>query len=65
MKVIVDWTLCDGNGVCADEAPGVFELDDDDALRLLKDTVEGEDAARAQNAVRLCPKGALSLTDAS
>ncbi|MBH0779799.1 ferredoxin [Nocardia bovistercoris] len=61
MKVIVDWGLCDGNGVCAIEAPTVFEIDDDDELRLLKDQIDDAERARVDSAVRVCPKRALRL----
>jgi ferredoxin len=37
MKVVVNWTTCEGNGVCSLEAPTVFEVDDDDQLTVLDD----------------------------
>lgn len=61
MRVVVNWALCDGNGNCAREAPEVFELDDDDNLRLLKEEVEPAEEARVVAAVRVCPKSALSI----
>jgi ferredoxin len=63
MKVNVDWALCDANGVCAVEAPAVFELNDDDELVLLQETVTTADQDAVRSAVRVCPKRALSLSD--
>ncbi|RAK28380.1 ferredoxin [Actinoplanes lutulentus] len=61
MKIDVDWDLCDGNGVCAIEAPGVFEMDDDDELHVLKEDIEEEERPQVDAAIRVCPKRALSL----
>jgi ferredoxin len=63
VKVNVDWALCDGNGVCAVEAPAVFELNDDDELIVLQETVPASDQDAVRSAVRVCPKRALSLSD--
>lgn len=63
MKVVVDWMRCDGNGVCAVEAPEVFHLDDnDDLVVLLPEPPEGQ-RARVEAAVSACPKRALSIED--
>ncbi|WP_420606455.1 ferredoxin [Novosphingopyxis sp.] len=61
MKVVVDWALCDGNGVCSVEAPDIFELNDDDELVVLKDEFGAELKEQASAAVRVCPKRALRL----
>lgn len=61
MKVIVDWALCDGNGVCSVEAPDLFELSDDDKLIVLKEEFGPEFEGQAEAAVRVCPKRALRL----
>ena len=63
MKVVVNWSLCDGNGNCAANAPEIFELDDDDQLHLLKESFGEELRAKAEAAVRSCPKNALTLED--
>ena len=34
MKVVVNWSLCEGNGNCAAIAPELFALDDDDILHV-------------------------------
>lgn len=61
MKMTVNWSLCDGNGVCAVEAPEIFELDDDDNLIVLQETIGSELKDKAERAVRVCPKHALKL----
>jgi ferredoxin len=62
-KVIVDWALCDGNGVCAVEAPDVFEMTDDDELVVLKEELGPDDLDHVGSAVWVCPKRALSLSE--
>jgi ferredoxin len=63
MKVIVNRALCDGNGNCAREAPELFAMWDDDTLQVLKETVDEAHRAKAEAAVRSCPKNALRLAD--
>jgi len=63
MKVVVNWSLCDGNGNCAAAAPEIFALDDDDQLQVLQESFGEELRAKAEAAVRSCPKNALSLVD--
>ncbi len=63
MQVNVNWALCDANGVCAVEAPTVFELSDDDELILLKEDPEPGELDAVRSAVRVCPKRALSLSE--
>ena len=63
MKISVNRALCDGNGNCAAAAPELFQLDDNDELVVLNDS-PGEDLrAKAEAAVRACPKNALSLRE--
>jgi ferredoxin len=61
LKVIVDYELCEANALCIDAAPEVFELDGDDKLHLLQEHPPESLSNKIQKAVRLCPKGALSL----
>lgn len=61
MRIIVDRSLCDGNGLCVAAAPGYFALDDDDELKLLREAVETSDMPDVEQAIRLCPKAALGL----
>lgn len=63
MKVVVNWSLCDGNGNCAKEAPQLFALDESDTLQVLQETFGEELRAKADAAVHACPKHALSLDE--
>ena len=71
MKIKVDWDLCEANAVCMDVAPGLFKVDDDDNFHHLlqgdSDDVSGVIPAgeedKAREAVRLCPRQALSIVD--
>jgi ferredoxin len=63
MKVVVNWSLCDGNGNCAAAAPEIFALDDDDQLQVLMESFGEELRAKAEAAVLSCPKNALSIAE--
>ncbi|WP_131742441.1 ferredoxin [Actinomadura roseirufa] len=63
MRVRVDPLACEANGVCAGLAPEVFDLTDDDELRILRPDVPAEEADRVRHAVRSCPKAALTLDE--
>jgi ferredoxin len=63
MKVSVDPMVCEANAVCVGLAPEVFDLDDDDELRILAPEVPAEEADRVRHAVRSCPKAALSMEE--
>lgn len=60
-KLVVDWPLCDGNGVCTVEAPELLEIDDEDNLVVLQEDVPDGLLAKAEAAVRVCPKHALKI----
>ena len=62
MRVVVDYTLCESNAVCMRLVPEVFEVRDDDRLYLKMDRPPESLRARVDEAVRRCPKQALSLT---
>ena len=61
MRVVVDYDLCESNAICMAVAPEVFEVDDDDNLNLLQDEPPEELRGKVEEAVRRCPKQALSL----
>lgn len=63
MKIVVNWSMCDGNGNCATEAPEILSLDSNDMLHVLKETFGEELRQKAAAAVRACPKHALSLEE--
>ena len=60
----VDTERCILTGTCEAVAPGVFEIDDDGALRVLQPVVPAGLLEAARTAVASCPTRALSLQDA-
>ena len=63
MRVIVDRDLCESNGVCEGLVPMVFRINDDDELDILEEHPDESLRAKVQDAVRSCPKQALSLEE--
>lgn len=66
----IDWTRCDGRGLCTELLPEVLDRDDW-GYPLVRHAPNGDrsnaaigpgDAGAARDAVKLCPKLALSLT---
>lgn len=64
-QIILDRPRCEGHGLCEEAAPDLMHLDDDGELVLDVETVSGDDVARAQSAVRVCPVAALRLGSAA
>ncbi|MFC0865124.1 ferredoxin [Sphaerimonospora cavernae] len=64
MKINADTGRCVGAGMCALTAPAVFDQSDDDGTVVVLDPEPPEALrAAAEQAVRLCPSGALSITE--
>jgi len=63
MRVVVDHNLCEGNGRCAEVAPQMFELRDDDRSYVLMQTSPQDLRAKIQLAVTLCPRQAIRLIE--
>jgi ferredoxin len=61
VRVVVDWDLCESNGLCMAAAPEVFELQDDDTLMILQETPDESLRAKVVDAVNACPKQAITL----
>ena len=61
MKVIVDYDLCEANAICMQQAPEIFEVDDEDNLNVLQEEVPESLREKLENAVRLCPRQALRI----
>jgi len=60
-RVRVDLDLCQGHGVCANEAPAVFAVDRGESrVRLLCPDVPDAERARVDAAIRFCPTRALA-----
>ena len=63
MKIKVDRDSCEGNALCVKAAPEVFRVDEDDYVEVIAAQPGPELAAKVREAVRRCPKGALSLEE--
>ncbi len=63
MRVVVDVDLCEGNAVCAQVAPEVFVVGDDDLAHVKTEPVPEALRAKVEDAVRRCPRQALTLKD--
>ncbi|MGB9308836.1 MAG: ferredoxin [Mycobacterium sp.] len=63
MKIEVDCGLCESNGVCMGIIPEVFQLGDDDMLTVLQPEVTPENEELVRDAVRQCPRQAISITE--
>jgi ferredoxin len=64
MRVVVDYSRCDSHAVCMGLAPDVFEVgDEDDLLHLLQEHPPEAAREKVREAVRRCPKLALSVHD--
>lgn len=66
MRLEIDWTRCEGHGLCARLLPERFTLDEDGFPVLHGRDVPDEEALRhARRAVSACPRLALRLTGPS
>lgn len=63
MRVVVDYDLCESNAICMGILPEVFEVRDDDFLYVLQENPADELRPQLEEAVRRCPKQAISLED--
>ncbi|MEU1994208.1 MULTISPECIES: ferredoxin [Nocardia] len=61
MKISVDYLRCEGHGMCAEQAPAVFELDDAGELtyRFEGGDVPEEHVTAARAAISSCPVAIL------
>jgi ferredoxin len=62
-RVVVDFDLCESNARCMEAAPEVFEVRDDDFLYILDETPPEELRPKVEEAVRRCPKAAITVVD--
>jgi ferredoxin len=63
VRVVVDRDLCESNAVCMSIEPSVFEVDDDDELQILNEHPDESLRPKMEEAVRRCPKQALSIEE--
>ena len=63
MRVVVNSDLCEANEVCVGLCTEVFRLGEDDRVTILLDPIPENLRASVEEAVRSCPRQALSLRD--
>jgi ferredoxin len=63
MKIEVDFGLCEANAICMAIIPEVFQVDDQDYLEVLNDEVTPENESQIREAVRQCPRQAISIKE--
>ena len=61
MRVEVDKTQCEANGLCEAIAPQVFSLGDRDEAEVIADPVPPGQEISTRDAVAACPKAALRV----
>jgi ferredoxin len=64
MKLEIDWTLCDGHGLCARLLPEHVDLDEWGFPVVSDPEIEPQVRQHARRAVASCPRLALRLTSA-
>ena len=62
-KVVVDFDLCESNAICMGIVPEVFEVRDDNFLYVLQENPPEDMRPKIEEAVRRCPKQAISIED--
>ncbi|WP_314173416.1 NADH-ubiquinone oxidoreductase-F iron-sulfur binding region domain-containing protein [Streptomyces winkii] len=62
-RLVVDWTLCQGHGLCAGVVPDMIELDIDGYPTGASATIHPHMTKQAQRAVRRCPALALRIVE--
>jgi ferredoxin len=63
MRIVVDFNQCESNALCVASAPEVFQLDDNDELQILMENPSEELREKVEQAVRTCPKQAISIVE--
>lgn len=60
MRIAADYDRCEGHGLCVDQAPQVFDLDDEgDLVLLVGEDVPSDLEASTGRAIDACPVSAL------
>jgi ferredoxin len=63
MKIVIDYDLCEANAVCMDVCPECFRVEEDDTLTVLIEKPPPSLRSKVEEAVRLCPRQAISLVE--
>ena len=61
MKIVIDYDLCEANAVCMDVCPECFRVEEDDTLTILVESPPSDLHVKVEEAVRLCPRQAISV----
>lgn len=61
MRIHADRARCEGHGICANQAPRLLDLDDDDIVVVLEagEDLDEEHLPQARIAAESCPVAAL------
>jgi ferredoxin len=62
VRICVDMDLCQGHGVCCEEAPALFALDGD-RVRVLDESPPEDQREALRRAVKYCPTRAISIEE--
>lgn len=62
-RIVVDADLCQGHGVCENEAPEVFEVGRDRKVVVRQERPGDEQRRSVELAVKYCPTHALSMVE--
>ncbi|HKS49524.1 MAG TPA: (4Fe-4S)-binding protein [Amycolatopsis sp.] len=62
MRIVADTDVCVGAGQCVLTDPEVFDQSEDDGTVIVL-VEHPKDLGKAEEAVRICPSGALSLVE--
>ena len=63
MKITVDFDLCQGHGMCQEEAGDVFQVSDAGELTVLQEEPPEALWAAVREAAQYCPTGAIELAE--
>ena len=63
MRIVVDRDLCQGHGVCENEAPGVFSVSKAGELTVLVEAPPPAQRGAVEAAVKYCPTHALTIVE--
>ncbi len=61
----IDLETCVGAGMCVVAAPGIFDQNDIDARVVLRQDADLDNWGAILEAVRICPSGALAISERS
>lgn len=61
MHIQINLAACEGHGLCAQVAPGLYEVDDEGYVQLRMSKIPLELEAAAAAGARVCPVAALTV----